>query len=130
MPSLEVLKRSGEIRRKVSEMGIEATLLTNRFRARILTVEDHRQLIALDGSPLLASSKRIESVLKHGLFFFLLVCHQVLLVFHVAVVVSNLLSSSSINGNNKSSECSIAMSSDMIEVASLADILTRVKRVD
>ena len=65
-----------------------------------LTVEDHGQLIAFDWSSLLTVAKGVESVLEHGFFLFLLVCHEVFLLFHVAVVISN-LSSASINNKIK-----------------------------
>ena len=57
---------------------------------RVLTVEDYGKLIAFDGDSLLGDGEGVESLLEHGLFLFLLVCHQVLFFLHIAVVISNL----------------------------------------
>jgi len=60
-------------------------LLDHQFT--LLTIEDHRQFVAFEWITALLSKVKVESMLEHGFLLLLLICHHVIVLFHVAVFV-------------------------------------------
>ena len=59
-----------------------------RDSGQLLTIEDHWEFVAFERLTALLLKIEVEGVAEHGLFFALLVRHEVVFLLHLALVVS------------------------------------------